>query len=119
MNVSLSHMKEFMSSAFSSRGCTCPSLLGRNWLQYVRLDWHSLFRNQRSALSDILARHSDVFKPELGTLRDHQVSIHVDPTARLHFFKARPLPYAPLEGEGRCRDQQIVATWSYYTSETV
>ena len=38
-----------------------------------------------------------MFKPELATLRDHQVSIHVDPTARPRFFKARPLPYALRE----------------------
>ena len=97
VNVSLSHMKSSYRLPLVVVGGTGPSLLGRNWLHYVRLDWHSLFRIQRSALSDVLARHSDVFKPELGTLRDHQVSIHVDPTARPRFFKARPLPYALRE----------------------
>ena len=64
VNVSLSHMKSSYRLPLVVVGGTCPSLLGRNWLQYVRLDWHSFFRIQRSALGDVLARHSDVFKPE-------------------------------------------------------
>ena len=76
-----------------------PSLLWRNWLDRIKLDWHSLFRIQHSALNDVLARHCDVFKLELGTLRDHQVSIDMDPAAHPHFYKARPLPYALRERE--------------------
>jgi len=52
-----------------------PTLLGRNWLQYHRLDWYPLFRIQHSALNDILTRHKVVFKPELGMLRDHRMTI--------------------------------------------
>jgi len=76
---------------------TGPSLLGRNWLDRIKLDCHSLLRIQHSALSDVLACHCDVFKPELGTLRAHQMSIHVDPAAHPRFYKARPLPYALRE----------------------
>jgi len=56
-----------------------------------------LFRIQYSALNDVLARHRDVFKLELGILREHRVSIHVDPAAHPHFYKARPLPCALRE----------------------
>ena len=53
VNVSLSHMKSSCRLPLVVVGGTGPSLLGRNWLQYARLDWHSLFRIQRSALSDV------------------------------------------------------------------
>ena len=47
---------------------------------------------------DVLARHYNVFKQELGTLREHQVNIHVDPAAHPRFYKARPLLHALMDG---------------------
>ncbi len=71
-----------------------PSLLGRNWLQNLQLDWELIHRLEESPLQEVLRRHADVFKEELGTLRGHQVRIDVDPAVSPRFCKARPVPYA-------------------------
>jgi len=43
---------------------------------------------------DILKQYSEVFKDELGTLKDVTVKLHVDPEAMPRFFKHRSVPYA-------------------------
>ena len=41
-------------------------------------------------LENVLKRHEEVFKDELGTVRGIKVSIHVDTDARPRFYKVRP-----------------------------
>ena len=75
-----------------SRG---PSLFGRQWLMKIRLNWQTT-NNVRShpGLQDILDRHQEVFKAELGTLKGYKAQISVDPNATPHFCKARSFPKA-------------------------
>ncbi len=76
----------------SGRG---PCLLGRDWLTKLRLDWKSIFNlRTREGVEDLLERHSEVFKPELGTVRGMKAKLFVDPEARPQFCKARSVPYA-------------------------
>ena len=74
-----------------------PSLMGRDWLQHITLDWKRL-NFVRSSISDrcqdILSRHSKVFRDDLGHLQETTARLHVDATARPRFHKARPVPYA-------------------------
>ncbi|XP_039520330.1 uncharacterized protein K02A2.6-like [Pimephales promelas] len=42
----------------------------------------------------ILRKHSDVFKQELGSMKDIQVKLTVETGCQPKFLKARPLPYA-------------------------
>ena len=74
-----------------------PSLLGRNWLKALRLDWRQLISIHRlqdsPALSAMLQRHPQVFEG-LGTLKGFKAKICVDPSSTPHFCKARPVPYA-------------------------
>ena len=64
-----------------------PSLLGRGWLEDIYLDWREL-KNRRKAgkvqvkttentLQQVLNKHKDVFKEELGTLKGTKATIHV------------------------------------------
>ena len=72
-----------------------PSLLGRNWLEQLKLDWTSVFRLQsETELEDILADHKEVFKDELGKLQGTTVKLHIDPKSVPKFCKARPLPFS-------------------------
>ena len=43
-----------------------PSLLSRDWLQHVRLDWTQLNHHSMLKLQQILDQHPEVFKNELG-----------------------------------------------------
>ena len=75
-----------------------PSLLGRNWLNTLRLDWSQLISVHHlqgsSALSAVLQRHPHVFEEGLGTLKGFKAKICVDPSSTPRFCKARPVPYA-------------------------
>ena len=73
-----------------------PNLLGRNWLQVVKLDWQNTFNIQENnpQLQRVLEEHKDVFSKELGKLTGIQAKIYVDPKATPKFMKARPVPYA-------------------------
>ena len=74
-----------------------PSLLGRDWLLKLRLDWSSINKLQGEPTSEvqvILDRHTEVFKDELGLLKTMSAKIQVDPQAQPRFCKPRPVPYA-------------------------
>ena len=71
-----------------------PSLLGRNWLESLRLDWSKLHFLHDSSLEKVLKKHSEVFRDELGTLQGFKAKIHIVPNVAPHFCRARPVPYA-------------------------
>ena len=72
-----------------------PSLLGRDWLLAIKIDWSQLHHmTVPSALHKVLQKHATVFKDELGEVKGTTVKIHVDPQARPHFCKPRTVPYA-------------------------
>ena len=73
-----------------------PALVGRNWLEKIKLNWpiikQLLSHNKR--LEEILQKHAQLFEEGVGTLHGKKAKIHVDPTATPVFHKARPVPYA-------------------------
>ena len=78
-----------------------PNLLGRDWLEQIRLDWSIIFHmhmaseiNPPSALQSVLAKYPDVFMEGLGTLKGVKVKIYVDQGAEPKYIKARSVPYA-------------------------
>ena len=72
-----------------------PNLLGRDWLQVIKLNWNSIFSIQEGnpQQQKILDAHKDVFGEGLGTLKGTEAKIYVDPSAPPKFMKARPVPY--------------------------
>ena len=73
------------------------SLFGRNWLQVITLDWHSINTVANGEVQTILEKHSKVFSGGLGTLEGFKVKISIDPKARPKFCKARSVPYSLRE----------------------
>ena len=72
-----------------------PSLLGRNWLSSIRLDWKSIgVIAGHSPLTTLLEKYSEVFKKGLGKLIGHEAKLYVDQDASPRFCRARPVPYA-------------------------
>ena len=78
-----------------------PPLLGRNWLNKIKLDWHKIFVVNKSesvsSVSCVLNRHQAVFKPGLGTIKGHRADIRIKDGVSPVFCKARPVPYAVKE----------------------
>ena len=72
-----------------------PTLLGRNWLEALQLDWRSIFHVGRNlSLQQVLAQHADVFKEGLGELRGTTAKIHIDSSTHPRFEKPRQVPFA-------------------------
>ncbi|KAL5481508.1 hypothetical protein EMCRGX_G021682 [Ephydatia muelleri] len=78
-----------------------PSLLGRDWIGKFRfpscLNRGIFHTSSQSALQEILGKHKELFKDELGLLKGTLVKIHVNETATPLFFKPRAVPYAVRE----------------------
>ena len=71
-----------------------PSLLGRNWLNKLTLDWSTLHYLHDGPLGELLKKHSRLFREELGTLHGFQAKIHVNPHSVPMFCSARSVPYS-------------------------
>ncbi len=86
-----------------------PSLLGRNWLQVLRLDWRQIgkvaLQPTTSQLDCLLAQHQAIFQDELGTIKDHQATLRVRQDAVPKFFKPRPVPFATKDAIGAGLDR--------------
>ena len=70
------------------------SLLGRNWLEKLTLNWKAIYSVNVDQLQAVLNQNSDVFKPGVGTLKDYKAHIFIDSTVPPKFCKARSVPYA-------------------------
>lgn len=73
-----------------------PSLLGRSWLEEIKLDWPAVNRlyKEDTDLTTVLNRYPEVFKEELGNMKDITVKLNIKPDSHPKFLKARPVPYA-------------------------
>ena len=63
------------------------------------LNWNKLFgvlmiSDCTTDFNNILSEYHDVFKDELGTLKNVQVTIPIDPSTKPKFYRAHPVPYA-------------------------
>ena len=98
-----------------------PSLLGRDWLLKIKLNWNNLTVNHIHSvnlqLNDIVTRHSKIFKDERTTAK-----IHVDPQSQPRFHRTRSIPYAlreKVEQELECLEKaSIIETveFSYWAA---
>ena len=76
-----------------------PPLLGRNWLENIKLDWHTIFvlsevpSQSSDYLRGMLSRHESAFGTN-GLLKDKSVNITVKENSNAKYCKARAPPYA-------------------------
>ena len=73
-----------------------PSLLGRDWLSKILLNWKNIYsvHVKSTALEEVLSSHSSLFKEELGMINGVTAKLHVSADAKPRFFRPRSLPYA-------------------------
>ena len=78
-----------------------PSLLGRDWLSEIQLNWKEIHKvhTKQASLEEILTDHSNLFKDELGTIKGTSAKLHINADA----LSRLPLPDhpkdVPLPGE--------------------
>ena len=100
-----------------------PSLLGRNWLTHIRLNWSRIFHQQPvfkvgDTKPDMTtreywqAKYPDVFADGLGTVTGMKATLHLKEGARPKFHRPRPVPFAlrnAVEKElQRMEDEEII-----------
>ena len=70
-----------------------PSLLGRDWIRQVQIDWgmfHLLEANpQQGKLEELLPLHSEVLSGRLGKLQGVKVRLEVRETTSPKFYRPR------------------------------
>ena len=74
-----------------------PSLLGRNWLEHIRLNWKKLqvnYTTKYRMLEEILEKHKALFRSELGQAKTIEANLHIASEAKPRFCKARQVPHA-------------------------
>lgn len=95
--------KKMVQVKYGSQKCSLPlivvegngsSLLGRNWLKVIKVDWESVKKMSSTPLDNLLAQYQKVFQEGLGTLKDIQANLTIKPGAKPKFFRARSVPYA-------------------------
>ena len=86
-----------------------PSLMGRNWLESIHLDWPHTNRVHglplHSPLGSLLSHHAPLFQEGLGTIQTHKATIQVAPDAPIRFFRPRPVPFAIRDAVGAQLDK--------------
>ncbi len=74
-----------------------PTLLGRDWLEKIQLDWHEIHRlhlPSEEKTKKVLDRYPTVFCGSLGEIADSPASLYIDPLQTPRFYKARQVPYS-------------------------
>ena len=74
-----------------------PTLLGRNWLSQLKLNWEKIHQVSSPSLCALLSKYDKLFQEGLGTFKDHEAKIEIDPNATPRFCKARTVPYVMRE----------------------
>ena len=69
-----------------------PTLLGWKWLEVIDLSWNRIHQlkavNVAPAVEDIIQRYPDLFKDELGELRNYTASLRVDPKHKSNLLQS-------------------------------
>ena len=71
-----------------------PSLMGRNWLRKVTLDWQEIHCMMNQSLQRVLESHQAVFQEGLGKMEGFKAKLYVDPSAKPQYFRPRSIPFA-------------------------
>ena len=79
-----------------------PSLMGRDWLRVVKLDWKTIATvspppSPDGRLAALQDRYCSVFTDKLGTITPFTAKLNIKQDAKPKFFKSRPLPLALKE----------------------
>ena len=95
-NINISAKGKSVSLPLIVVGGDGPSLIGRNWLNKIKIDWNSVNNVSRDELP-LLREYAGLFDTSNSPVKDVQASIHVPSDAKPLYYKARPIPYALTE----------------------
>ena len=100
VNISVTYVDQTFELSLQVVTCQGPTLLGRDWLRKLNLNWSELFRINRMStltLQSVLEKNKEVFDDKLGRVNTAEVHLHLKPDATPHFYRPRPVPYSMRE----------------------
>ena len=68
-----------------------PSLLDRNWLEKIKLNWYNIFWLHNATLSELFDKYKRVFGSDLGTAKGFKAKIIVETNATPKFLRAHSI----------------------------
>lgn len=77
-----------------------PTLLGRDWLRSLTLDWNKIFSittdscDAQSSIKFLLNSYATLFEDSYEGIKGHKTHINISDNTRPVYFKPRPVPYA-------------------------
>ncbi len=72
-----------------------PSLVGRDWLGKIRLDWNSITMvSSHNRVEALLQKFPQVFEEGMGKMNTFQASLQLKPGTTPKFVEARPIPFS-------------------------
>ena len=80
------------------------SLLGRDWLSHIYLDWASiklLGKEGTPAVSKLVEEYAEVFKEGLGTMLHNCATLSLKEGSAPRFHRPRLVPFALYEAVGK------------------
>ena len=89
-----------------------PSLLGRDWLQYIQLDWAQLNKVQTehsSKLPELLNAHTTLLTPGLGKIESIKAKLCLKKNAKPKFLRACQVPLTIQGKVEKENDRQVAA----------
>ena len=72
-------------------------LLGRDWLQHIRLDWASIkavYVTKNSKVEALIRKYPEVFQSDLGTMKSFRAHLHLKEGCKPKFCRPRTVPFA-------------------------
>ena len=81
-----------------------PSLLGREWLTHIQLDWPEIHVSKvlsvtvkpdtERSLKKLLHSYQEVFTDRVEVMKHHRAKLHLKEGAQPRYHRARPVPFA-------------------------
>ena len=85
-----------------------PSLIGRSWLENLKLDWGSVHKlAPLSQLEALMAGFDCLFKDELGSMKGVKAHIQMDPLAKPVKLRAGAVPYGLKDAVDKALDKLV------------
>ena len=85
-----------------------PCLLGRDWLQHIRLDWASIkavYVTKNSKVEALIRKYPEVFQSDLGTMKSFRAHLHLKEGSKPKFCRPRTVPFAIKDVVGKELDR--------------
>ena len=86
-----------------------PCLLGRDWLQDIKLDWGSIkavyTTKGQSKVEALIQKYPKVFQEGLGTMKSFRAHLQLKSDVKPKFHRPRAVPFAIKESVGRELDR--------------